>query len=79
MSAPHTQGRAIHCANVYAKGCPAMNTAAFQHWRGGARWHHRQGGYFGHLVQVVDDFGSLVAVRGRLRRTAVAEITGRAS
>lgn len=55
----------------------AAETAAFQHWRGGSRWHHRQRGYAGHIVQVVDDFGSLVAVRGRLRsRPWRSEVTG---
>lgn len=51
----------------------AQRTAAFMHWRGGARWHHRQAGYTGHLVQVVDNFGDLVAVRGRLKRAATAK------
>ena len=52
----------------------AMKTASFPQWRGGSRWHHRQAGYFGHIVQVVSDFGELVAVRGRLRLDTRAAI-----
>jgi hypothetical protein len=39
---------------------------AFKHWHGGSRWHYLYSGYHGHIVQVVDDFGDLVAVAGRL-------------
>lgn len=60
-------------SDVHAKGCPALRTNSFQHWKGGTRWHHRQGGYFGHLIQVVNDFGDLVAVRGSLRRVKAKE------
>lgn len=48
---------------------PSINNAetrAFKHWFGGSFWHHLQAGYSGHIVQVVNDFGDLVAVSGRL-------------
>lgn len=46
----------------------ACVTQAFPHWHGGRFWHHMQAGFHGHLVQVTDDFGELVAVGGRLCR-----------
>jgi hypothetical protein len=46
----------------------ASATEAFPCWQGGCCWRHRQAGFTGHLVQVVDNFGDLVAVSGRLRR-----------
>jgi hypothetical protein len=45
-----------------------MSAASFKHWHGGSYWHYRHDGYFGHLVQVVDDYGNLVAVSGKLRK-----------
>lgn len=39
----------------------------FKHWHGGSRWHYLYPGYRGHIVQVVNDYGDLVAVAGRLR------------
>jgi len=51
-----------------------MNSSSFKQWRGGigSRWHLRIAGYSGHIVQVVNDFGDLVAVSGQCRRVRLA-------
>jgi hypothetical protein len=44
-------------------------TESYRQWRGGVGscFHGRLEGYAGHLVQVTNDFGELVAVAGRCR------------
>jgi hypothetical protein len=54
-------------------------TESYRQWRGGVGscFHGRLEGYAGHLVQVTNDFGELVAVAGRCRSTRSRNLADR--